>query len=291
MDWRDIPSLAALRAFEAAARAGSFSLAARELNVTHAAIAQHVRAVEAHLQTPLLVRSGRGMALTEAGERLSAALADGFGAITAGVRAVAADAATRPVQVTLTPGFAENWLMPRLAGFWSAYPEITVSLTPGMAVVDLRREGFDLGIRYGRGDWPGLETLPLVQADFVVVAAPALLQGLRDPGLAELATLPWLFETMHREPRRWLTDLGLDLSASQVKQVATLSMLLSAIRAGGGVSVVSAALIEDDIAQGRLTALMRERQEGLGYYIVHPPGALTQQGAIFKTWLLGQTEP
>ncbi|MBM7070231.1 LysR family transcriptional regulator [Actibacterium sp. 188UL27-1] len=291
MDWRDIPSLAALRAFEAAARAGSFSLAARELNVTHAAIAQHVRAVEAHLQTSLLVRSGRGVALTKAGQRLSASLAEGFGVITTGVRAVAADMAARPLQVTLTPSFAEHWLMPRLAGFWSAHPDITVSITPNREVVDLRRDSFDLGIRYGRGGWPGLEAVHLVQADFVIVAAPALLQGQKADTFDDLATLPWIFETMHYEQRRWLTDLGLNLTACQVKQVPTLSMLLPALRVGAGVSVIAGPLVEQDIAQGRLVALMRERRQGLAYYIIHPPGQLSDRGAVFKTWLLGQTSP
>ena len=86
MDWRDIPSLPALRAFEVAARAGSFSDAARKLNVTHAAIAQHVRSLETHLATPLLNRSVKGMALTDAGARLAADLSDGFAQVIQGVR-------------------------------------------------------------------------------------------------------------------------------------------------------------------------------------------------------------
>lgn len=290
MNWHDIPSLAALRAYEAAARTRSFSAAARELNVTHAAIAQHVRAIEAHLGTPLLVRSGRGVALTDAGQRLAMALAEGFGLITAGVRAVAADVAGRPLQVTLTPTFAENWLMPRLTGFWSAYPEVTVSLTPSRKVVDLRRDGFDLAIRYGRGSWPGLDATHLVQADFVVVAAPSVLEGRKIDTIADLSALPWLFETVHYEPYRWLADLGLDPECCEVKQLATLSMLLSAVRAGGGVSVVAAPLVEDDIAQGRLEVVRRETREGLGYYIVHPPGMLSDSGALFKDWLLAQIE-
>ena len=130
MDWRDIPSLPALRAFEAAARAGSFSAAARELNVTHAAIAQHVRAIESQLGTSLLIRSGKKMALTEAGTRLAQELSSGFGQIIAGVREAAFDAAGSPLKVTVTPSFADNWLMPRLCSFWERHPEITLSITP-----------------------------------------------------------------------------------------------------------------------------------------------------------------
>ena len=288
MDWRDIPSLAALRAFEAAARARSFSEAARELNVTHAAIAQHVRAIEAQLGTSLLVRAGRGVALTDAGHRLATALGDGFGMIAGGVRAVAAEAADRPVAITVTPSFAENWLMPRLAGFWAAHPGLGLSINPGMEVVDLRRDGFDMAIRYGMGDWPGLEATRLVEADFTVVAAPSLLQGRKAGSIADVQDLPWLFEIVHREARRWVTASGLDMACCQANEVATLSMLLSAVRAGGGVSVVSSALVADDIASGKLVAVLSEKRDKLGYYIAHPPGQLSARAAIFKKWLLAQ---
>ncbi|MFG5384662.1 LysR family transcriptional regulator [Yoonia sp. R2-816] len=289
MDWRDIPSLAALRAFEAAARAGTFSEAARELNVTHAAVAQHVRAIEAQLGTSLLVRAGRGLALTDAGHRLAASLSDGFGMITSGVRAIAADVADRPVAITVTPSFAENWLMPRLAGFWATYPGLGLSINPDMDVADLRRDGFDMAIRYGMGDWPGLEAELLIEADYTVVAAPSLLQGRPAQTLADVQNLPWLFEVVHREARRWVTASGLDMACCQANEVATLSMLLSAVRAGGGVSVVSSALVADDIASGKLIAVMSERRDGLGYYIVHPPGTLSARAKTFKRWLLGQT--
>jgi len=286
MDWRDIPSLAALRAFEAAARAGSFSVAARELNVTHAAIAQHVRAIEAQLDTSLLIRQGRGVALTDAGRRLAASLGEGFGLITSGVRMVASDAAARPVGVTVTPSFAENWLMPRLAGFWAAHPGLNIAITPDMEVVDLRRAGVDLAIRYGRGDWDGLDVTPLVAADYTIVAAPSLLNGCKATTIGDVQDLPWVFEAVHREAQTWVTALGLDMACCQANTVPTLSMLLSAVRAGGGVSVVSSALVADDIAAGRLVAVMREGSDGLGYYVVHPAGQLSQRAATFKKWLL-----
>ncbi len=288
MNWRDIPSLAALRAFEAAARVGSFSAAARELNVTHAAVAQHVRTVEADLGVSLLVRAGRGVALTDAGHRLAASLSDGFAEITNGVRAVAEGAAARPLAITATPSFAENWLMPRLAGFWAAHPGLNLSITPSMDVADLRRDGFDMGIRYGYGDWPGLEATLLVEADYTVVVAPSLLVGRSVSGIADVMDLPWMFEVVHREPQKWVTELGLDWDCCQVNEVATLSMLLSAVRAGGGVSVVSSALVADDISAGKLVAVMSERREGLGYHIIHPPGTMSARAKTFKKWLLAQ---
>lgn len=288
MDWRDIPSLAALRAFEAAARAGSFSAAARELNVTHAAIAQHVRALEARLGTSLLVRAGRGVMMTDAGRILADALAEGFAHIAGGVRAVTEDVAGRPLAITVTPSFAERWLMPRLAGFWAAHPEIQVSVSPSAAMVDLRREGFELGIRYGRGGWPGLESEQLIETDYTVVAAPSLLNGWMPDGLDDLRDLPWLFELFHLEARRWVAAHGLDLQACMVKEVATFGMLLPALRAGAGVAVVPSALITDDIASGQLIAVWRERHPGLGYHIIYPPGVLSARARLFRKWLRTQ---
>lgn len=288
MDWRDIPSLSALRAFEAAARLGSFAGAARALNVTHAAIAQHVRAIEAQIGTPLMHRVGRKMALTEAGTRLAGDLSEGFGQVVAGVRDIAAGAAGGPLNVTVTPSFAENWLMPRMFDFWEKHPEITVSITPDNGVADLRRDGYDMAIRYGLGDWPGVEAEFLVSADFVIVAAPALIAGRNPRSIADLADLPWLFEKVHQVHRKWAIENGLDLGLCQIKELATLSMVLSGVRAGAGVSVVSRALVSADIATGRLRAVHEVKREGLGYYITTLPVAPSTKTTLFRKWLKKQ---
>jgi LysR family glycine cleavage system transcriptional activator len=286
MDWRDIPSLAALRAFEAAARAGSFAAAARELNVTHAAVAQHVRHLEAHLGVALLTRQGRGMALTDTGATLAATLAEGFGQIIDGVRAVSETANARPLAISVTPSFAENWLVPRLTRFWATHPGFSLSITPNTEVVDLRRDGFDMAIRYGKGTWPGVEATRLVAGDFTVVAAPSLVKGQQATSFADLYDLPWLFEAGHGEAMRWAESAGMDFVCCQVNEVATLSMVLSAVRAGGGVSVISSALVLDDIAAGRLVALMPSEQQGLDYHIIHAPGVLPDRVKTLKSWLL-----
>lgn len=286
MNWRDIPSLAALRAFEAVARLGSFTAAARELNVTHAAIAQHVRAIEAELNTSLLMRQGRGIALTEPGATLGAALADGFGQVIAGVNAVTADAEMRPISLSVTPSFAENWLMPRFGEFWEKHPNFGLSINPSVEVVDLRRDSIDLAVRYGTGDWPGLEATYLLPADFTVVAAPSLLEGRKIETFKDLDGLPWVFETVHKEARRWVLDSGIDVSKSPVNEVPTFGMVMSAVRAGKALTVASSALVATDIELGKLTSLMQRQPKGLGYYIVHPKGVLSAKARTLKSWLL-----
>ncbi len=286
MNWRNVPSLAALRAFEAAARHGSFTAAATELNVTHAAIAQHVRTVEAELNTSLLVREGRGMALTDVGAVLSAALSDGFGQIIDGVHAVTADAEARPIALSVTPSFAENWLMPRFADFWTKHPDFGLSINPNVTVIDLRRDGIDLAVRYGKGDWPGLEATYLLPADFTVIAAPSLLEGREIETFRDLDGLPWVFESMHKEARRWVLDSGIDVSKSPVNDVPTFGMVMAAVRAGKALSVASSALVATDINDGNLLGLMQRQPKGLGYYIVHPKGVLSTKARILKSWLL-----
>ncbi|SFR53660.1 LysR family transcriptional regulator, glycine cleavage system transcriptional activator [Yoonia tamlensis] len=282
MSWRDVPSLAALRAFDAAARAGSFSQAARELNVTHAAIAQHVRAVEADLGMSLLVRQGRGVVLTENGARLADSLADGFGQIIAGVKAVRADVGSRPLSITATHNFAESWLMPRIGKFWAKHPEIALSIVPSNKLIDLRKDGYDVGIRYGDGNWPGLETTHLLAADYTVVAAP----GVVDADKIAQSGATWFFEDTHQESQRWVRAAGLIGPTQKTVTVSTLGMALSAVRAGSGLTIAASALLSDDIRDGRLVALSQTRPAGLGYYIIHPPGVLPDRVKIFKKWLL-----
>lgn len=285
MDWRNLPSLAALRAFEAAGRTGSLSRAAAELNVTHAAIAQHVRTVEDYVGRPVLTRAGRGMALTDAGSQLHPPLAEAFAQIASALRDAADLVADAPLAVTVTPSFAEYWLMPRLSGFWTAHPEITVSVTPSMGLANLARDGFDIAIRYGRGDWPGYDATFLASADYVVVGSPTLLQGRTAETISDLDDLPWLFETLHRETRLWAMESGLDPACCTLKELATLSMVISATRAGGGLSIQSRALVEADIANGQLVAVMEAPQAGLGYYIVTRKTVLSDRQKTFIRWL------
>ncbi|MEO1239955.1 MAG: LysR family transcriptional regulator, partial [Pseudomonadota bacterium] len=147
MDWRLIPPLSSLRAYEATLRTGSFSAAGRELNVTHAAISQHVRALEKRLGTALVVKDGLRLVPTATGEKLGEALTEGFSRIASGVIDIVDAEKARPLRVSLTPSFAETWLMPRLGGFWAAHPDIQLEIAPSTKSVDLLRDGFDMAIR------------------------------------------------------------------------------------------------------------------------------------------------
>ena len=285
IDWRSFPSLSALRAFEAAARLQSFSLAARELNVTHAAVAQQVRGLEAHLGRELIYRAGRGMALTAEGAKLAQGLSEGFRGIALALGDVKAAGSGAAIRVTLTPAFAAQWLMPRLGAFWKAHPDIEISLNPEKRVVDLRREGIDIGLRFGNGKWPGLDVEFLSAADYVIVAAPALLNGKRDLSAAQLSAMPWVIEQDWPEALTWLKGFGLKPDAMNIAYMPTEELALSAARQGYGLHVEAEALVEQDVDSGALAIVGRVEDDSLAYYMVTRPGPKRPELKTFIKWL------
>ena len=285
LNWRDFPSLTALRAFEAAARLQSFSLAARELNVTHAAVAQQVRALEADVGRELIYRQGRGMALTAEGVRLAQALAEGFRGIAQVVDELRAALPGSPIRVTLTPAFAAQWLMPRLKRFWAEHPDVPIALHPEKRLVDLRREGIDLGIRFGNGKWPGVEAEFLTAADYVIVAAPSLLAGRKDLTRAELSAMPWVIETDWPEALSWLKSFGLKPDAMNISLMPNEELALSAARQGFGLHVEAEALVQQDVDNGALEILGRVKDDSLAYYLVSRPGPKRAELKTFIKWL------
>jgi LysR family glycine cleavage system transcriptional activator len=283
IDWTRLPPLSALRAFQALAEAGGYSAAGRRLNVTHAAVAQQVRALEGRLGHALVSRDGRGMALTAEGAQLAAALAEGFGAIARGVDALTTG--ENPVRVTLTASFASQWLMPRLRDFWERHPDIALSLHPDTRPVDLRREGMDLAIRYGGGAWPGVEAEFLAPARLAVAAAPALLPQGRRPTVAELQAMEWILARNWPEQDNYLASLGLDPAQLSRSEFPGEELSIAAARQGLGVVVESLALIEGDIEEGRLVLIDDSRSHLPAYFIVTLPGPKRRAVRHFIAWL------
>ena len=287
-DWRSLPSLTALRAFAATAELRNFSQAARALNVTHAAVAQQVRALEEQLGRPLVQREGRGVSLTADGEQLAEALGEGFGAIQRGLEALRAGEADRPVRVTLTASFAAQWLMPRLKDFWRQHPDIGLSLHPDSKVVDLHRERMDLAIRYGNGDWPGVEATYLTSARLVVAGATSLI-GDRELTVQDMAGMDWVLAQAWSEQDAYLRQLGLDPGTLSRTDIASEELALAAARQGLGLVVESVALIESDVADGRMRIVHESREKLPAYFIVTLPGPKRAAARAFLKWLKSQS--
>ena len=175
--------------------------------------------------------------------------------------------------------------MPRIGTFWAEHPEIELVLQPSYAVADMRRDGLDLAIRYGHGVWAGLDVELLVNANYVVVGAPELASKGAGATMKDLCALPWVFETQRLEQRVWAEEVGLDMSCTSITNLPTNALVLSAARAGAGLSIQGRALIEGDLARGSLVCLHEAPLSTLGYYLVTRPVARSAALKTFMKWL------
>src|SRR5688572_24614190 len=168
---RRLPPLAAIRAFEAAARNESFTAAAAELGLTQAAVSYQVKSLEERLGAPLFLRERGRARLTPLGLRLLPTLTQAFDSIEAAFASQREEDESL-LTVTTTPTFANTWLAWRLGGFQMEHPELAVRLSTGNEICDLRAGDADVGIRAGRGEWPGLEIHKLFDSEFTPIASP-----------------------------------------------------------------------------------------------------------------------
>lgn len=288
MDWRDMPPLAALRAFEAFAEAGDVVRAGERLNVSHAAISQQLRALERHLNVGLVDRSGRALQLTEDGRRLAQALSVGFGAIYTAVQDISGAGAARPVHVSTTPSFAANWLMPRFARFRERHPGVNLMIDPSPAVVELKPGGIDVALRHGIGPWPGMEAEMLVQASIVLVGAPVLVGDREFESPAEMTGFTWLEELGTSEATTFLRGRNVPPEVADRRVQMPGNLVLDAARNGQGVAVTTTLFVEGDVAAGRLRILFREPDNKSGYHIVTRPGVQRPGAREFIQWLRRQ---
>jgi LysR family glycine cleavage system transcriptional activator len=209
MPTRTLP-LAALRAFEAAARHVSYSRAAEELGLTHGAISFQMRVLKAELGVDLFKRSGRRMVLTPEGQRLFGYVRDGFARFEQGMEDVRAARRGQMLTVSVHPGLASYWVIPRLGDFQRKHPEIDVSLLPNTALVDFARDDIDMALRYGPGGWPGLVAVKLMDEEVFPVCSPRFNGGVLPKQPRDLAALPLLRDA--RQPwSDWFKSIGLDL--------------------------------------------------------------------------------
>ncbi len=282
-NWRNLPSLSSLRSFEATARAGSFADAARTLNVTQAAVAQQVRALESDLGVALARRAGRKIALTDVGSRLAAHLNEGFATIASGIDEVVAEQAVSPVQVSVTTFIAQAVLFPRLQEFWKTSPGIQVSMMPSLELVDIAALGFDLAIRAtsGPGDWPGLNAEFLGGSRMIVAGAPSLL-GAETP---DLENLPWSFNRSVAYEEDRIRAIGLDPDRLTAVELGSPLYEISAAVQGLGLMITPEILVRDELATDRLREVPITGLRTLNYFAVTPKGPVRPQAARFIVWL------
>ncbi|WP_323766784.1 LysR family transcriptional regulator [Marinovum sp.] len=287
MDWTALPPLAALRAFAAFADKGAVQPAGDALNVSHAAISQQIRNLETHIGLTLLDRSGRAMVLTPEGQRLADALLEGLGGVARACDELTGRDADRPLMVSATPSFASSWLMPRLADFRAANPAVSLMIDPTADVKPVEPGGIDVALRYGSGDWPGLDAELLVTSPIAVVAATSLVGSREFDDLNDLRAFHWLQELGTNEATEWFARLGVGRNRAMGISSLPGNLMIEAARQGQGIAITARIFIEEDVAAGRLRVLFEDVRKK-GYFIVTRPGVQRPPLRRFVTWLRQQ---
>ncbi len=293
---RRLPPLAALRAFEAAARLENFTAAAAELGMTQAAVSYQVKSLEDRLGAPLFVRERGRARLTALGGRLLPALSSAFDRIERAFASFSQEDESL-LTITTTYTFANTWLAWRLGGFQMEHTDLAVRMTNSNAIVDIRSGEADVAIRAGLGEWPGLETLMLMPIDFTPMASPAFLARVtrelgRPPEPADLPNLPMLtpdddwWET-------WLADAGVASEGRPQRRGLRLDSQANegqAAMGGQGFVLLTPAFWRGDIAVGRLVQPFAQiSTRGFAYWLVYPPERrLVPKIKRFREWLIAE---
>lgn len=244
--------LRSIAVFHAVARAGSLTRAAQELGVTPSAVSQQVSALEVQLGTALLTRQGRRIALTEAGQRYLEMIAPHVERIAEATRYVRGSLSSASLILRATPSFATKWLLPRLPGFLAAHPEIELRVDATNEPTDFAREGVDLEVRHGEGNWPGLVVEPVAEECFLPVCAPALAAA--GSLLAEELGAHRLIHSVKSQVKwaDWFAAAGTPLPAGRRVLFDRSHMSVDAAIAGMGIALESTLMMGDALREGRL---------------------------------------
>ena len=284
---RRLPFLNGVRAFEAAARHGSFAGAASELNVTPAAISRMVHLLEDRLGVALFERAANKLSMTAAGRSYQTGLTPLLDALASLTAQVTTQAGARTLTIGVGPTFATRWLIPRLADFRRIEPDIEVRVTAG-GVARSFTEDWTCGITLGSGDWPGLVSERLFAADLQPVCAPRLAARLKQP--ADLSG-PSLLRVAHATDDwpLWLKAAGVPRIAAKGPQFEYYGQALQAAADGVGVAMGIRPYIDDDIRAGRLVApFPLTVPKGKEWYLVYREFRKDQRDfAAFRRWLMG----
>lgn len=251
---RRLPSLSAVRAFEAAARLSSFTVAAAEIGTTQSGVSRLVRVLEAQVGHALFARANRRVELTPAGRALAPALTAALDGM-AGAFEALADRARQVISITAVPSLNPGWLIPRLAAFQEAHPAIELRLDVSHGLVDLAQAGVDVALRSGDGDWPGLVAHRLAALTLSPLCSPAFVARhgpFRTP--RDLLAAP-LIERTDPAWTRWFAAAGVaeaDPGGGPALRLRTRNLFSEAARASRGAALLMPSLYGADLVEGRL---------------------------------------
>lgn len=289
---RRLPPLNHLRAFEAAARLGSFKTAATELCVTDSAVSQHVRLLEEFFDAPLFLRTHAGVSLTPAGKEYLPKLTHALDVIADASAQFRVTSFSGLLRVSVVPSLGSRWLIPRLDHFTQMYPDIRVEPLMTPEVVDMGDGTVDIAIRHGDGNWPDADVTFLRNETLVPVASPSLVKRKKFSGVSALLQFPLLSaKARQAEWPSWFTEQGVDMPKDCLcATYDSIALAIDAAITGGGIALVDQALVSDDIKFKRLRVLMARPGKGVGAYFILTPKArsIDPRAAAFRDWLTSE---
>lgn len=290
-----LPPLSAIRAFEAAARHGNFTKAAEELGMTQAAVSYQVKLLEDRVGAPLFLRQPRKVVLSEAGKRLAPAVEEAFQRLNVAFANLRENDGN-VLSVTAVNTVCTNWLVPRLGRFQVAHPNIAVRLEVSSRMVDFAQEDFDIGIRGGKGEWPGVKAHLLFPVNLTAVASPDFLKRHGPIRKAEDLFGVTLLDGRDECWGRWFAAAGIaempPLKGAGV-EMPTQQMLGSAAIAGQGIALLTPALFDADLDAGRLVQVLPIvcTHNDTNYYLVYRDGRQNvPKIKAFRDWVLAEVE-
>ncbi|TNC72005.1 LysR substrate-binding domain-containing protein [Rubellimicrobium roseum] len=296
---RSVASLASLTSFEAAARHGSFTLAAAELGVTQAAVSRQIRRLEEDLNTPLFVRSHRRVELTARGQALASVMTEAFGRVAETIEAIREPLVEDTVIVGATLAFSHFWLVPRLSAFRAAHPEIKLRLISEDASFDLRDGRLDVVVRYGEPPFADARSLASQPDEVFPVCSPSLRDRIGPTiALDRILALP-LIGLDKTEPEwlswpRWAALVGLSGAPERAAiQFNHYTDAIYAAMAGEGVVLGWQRLLAGLLAEGKLVRVTdRPATPPESYHVLWPLGRRPSRATgLFTDWLVAQFAP
>jgi len=289
---RSCPTIHELLAFDAVAKYGSLTLAAEALCISVSGVSKQLAGLESFVKRPLLEKSGRGVQLTPTGREYWLKISPSLRTIeTASFEVQAAGTGAGILSLASVPTFLTKWLIPRLADFRQRHPGATFSFSQHIEVTEQHPVTIDAAIRYGSSIWPGVDSDYIAGREFVCICAAGLVKSSPRWKPADLFKQTLL----HHEQApaawpRWALHHGIDeFQTLAGPRFAQYSALIQAVLSGLGVGLVPKILIEEELADGRATALGQIVEMDQGHYLCFMPNRLDRPiFAAFRNWILEQ---
>ena len=288
--------LNAFGCFEAAGRYSNFTLAARELGITQAAVSKQIKTLESQLNARLFKRGNRAVILTAEGKKLFEAVTIGLKSIGEAVDDISRAGRAAELTITTTVAMASLWLMPYIASFRAEYPDINIKLVASDAVLDLTEDRVDVAIRYGNGEWPHLDSALMFGVKFFPVCSPSHLASFPMSSIEDLKRARLLHlegpAAPYSEWEWWFASNGIEVGKLDLQLTFNnYPLLVQAALSGQGVILAWGNVIDDLVESGALVPMIPGyTPANQSYYIVtNRRRAVREEAKVFKKWLMNKT--